>query len=246
MGIEWLSEILKTFQLMKPFRFQQFSILQSAEVFRVGTDGVLLGVLSNIKDTRRVLEVGTGTGLISLMIAQRNSDAKILAIDINEKAVELAKSNFENSPFSDRLRVEQQNFTQFNTDEKFDLIVCNPPYFEKMEHSQKDILARQQITLNFEQLIENASKNLAENGIFSVIIPKISDDFFTEKCLDFRLKIQRRINIKGNANAEIKRCVLEFCKNPKPYTEEILILEKSPRQYSDEYLALTKDFHIFK
>lgn len=231
---------------MKPFRFQQFSISQSAEVFRVGTDSVLLGVLSNIKDAQRVLEVGTGTGLISLMIAQRNPDAKILAMDINEKAVELAKSNFENSPFSDRLRVELQDFTQFSFDEKFDLIVCNPPYFEKMEHSQKDVLARQQITLNFEQLIKNASKNLTENGIFSVIIPKISDDFFTERCQDFGLKIQRRINIKGNANSEIKRCILEFCKTPKNYTEEILILEKSPRQYSDEYLALTKDFHIFK
>lgn len=211
----------------------------------MGTDGVLLGVLSNVKDTQRVLEVGTGTGLISLMIAQRNSDAQILALDINEKAVELAKRNFENSPFSDRLRVDLQDFTQFVSDEKFDLIVCNPPYFEKMEHSQKDVLARQQITLNFEQLIENASKNLTENGIFSVIIPKTSDDFFTKKCLNFGLKIQRRINIKGNANAEIKRCVLEFCENPKPYTEEILILEKSPRQYSDEYLALTKDFHCF-
>lgn len=231
---------------MKPFRFQQFSISQSAEVFRVGTDGVLLGALASVENVQNTLEVGTGTGLISLMIAQRNPKAEILAIDINEKAVELAKSNFENSPFSDRLRVEHQSFTQFYFDGKFDLIVCNPPYFEKMEHSQKDILARQQITLNFEQLIETASKKIAENGIFSVIIPKNSDNFFTEKCSDFGLKIQRRINIKGNANAEIKRCILEFCKNPKNYTEEVLILEKAPRQYSDEYLALTKDFHIFK
>lgn len=231
---------------MRPFKFQQFSISQSPEVFRVGTDGVLLGALANVKEAKNVLEVGTGTGLISLMIAQRNPNAQILAIDINEKAVELAKSNFENSPFYNRLNIEHQDFTKFNSDKKFDLIVCNPPYFEKMEHSQKDVLARQQLTLNFEQLIENASKNLFENGIFSVIIPKNSDDFFIEKCLTFELKIQRKINIKGNANTEIKRCVLEFCPQSKNYTEEFLILEKSPRQYSDEYLALTKDFHIFK
>ena len=115
---------------MKPFHFQRFSIAQSQEVFRVGTDGVLLGALANCMEAQNILEVGTGTGLIALMLAQRNPNAQILALDINEKATELSRENFKNSPFSERLTSINQNFKAFETQQKFDLIVCNPPYFE--------------------------------------------------------------------------------------------------------------------
>ena len=138
-------------QRMKPFHFKQFSILQDKNVFRVGTDGVLLGALVSCEAALRVLEVGTGTGLISLMTAQRNAKAEILALDINEKAVELAGQNFNSSPFRDRLRAELFDFKNYISEEKFDLILSNPPYFEQMDSSQKDVLARQQVELNFEQ-----------------------------------------------------------------------------------------------
>jgi tRNA1Val (adenine37-N6)-methyltransferase len=144
---------------MKPFRFQQFSIQQSKNVFRVGTDGVLLGALCSLSSPKNILEVGTGSGLISLMLAQRESSAKILAIDINSEAIELAGINFRNSPFSDRLKTKFQDFKNFESDEKFDLIVCNPPFFEE-NNSAKDILARQQVELNFENLIEKSSQFL--------------------------------------------------------------------------------------
>jgi len=172
---------------MKPFHFKQFSILQDKNVFRVGTDGVLLGALASCEAASKVLEVGTGTGLISLMTAQRNPKAEILALDINEKAVELAGQNFSNSPFRDRLRAELFDFKNYISEEKFDLILSNPPYFELMDFSQKDVLARQQVELNFEQLIQNSSALLAQNGLFSVIIPKSSEAFFIEKCADFAL-----------------------------------------------------------
>lgn len=117
---------------MKPFRFQQFSVQQSKNVFRVGTDGVLLGALCSLSSPKNILEVGTGSGLISLMLAQRESSAKILAIDINSEAIELAGINFKNSPFSDRLEIKFQDFKNFESDEKFDLIVCNPPFSKKI------------------------------------------------------------------------------------------------------------------
>ena len=182
---------------MKPFHFKQLSILQDKNVFRVGTDGVLLGALASCEAAFRVLEVGMGMGLISLMTAQRNPKAEILALDINEKAVELAGQNFSNSPFKDRLSVKLFNFKNYISEEKFDLILSNPPYFEQMDSSQKDVLARQQVELNFEQLIQNSSALLAENGLFSVIIPKSSETFFIGKCADFALKFRRRVIVRG-------------------------------------------------
>lgn len=230
---------------MKPFHFKQFSILQDKNVFRVGTDGVLLGALASCEAAFRVLEVGTGTGLISLMTAQRNPRAEILALDINEKAVELAGQNFSNSPFRDRLSAEFFDFKNYISEEKFDLILSNPPYFEQMDSSQKDVLARQQVELNFEQLIQNSSALLSENGLFSVIIPK-SSEFFIEKCADFALKLKRRVIVRGTPQAEAKRCVLEFSFCEGEPQEEELILEVSLRCYSDEYLQLTRDFHVFE
>ena len=128
---------------MKTFHFKNFTINQSSKVFRVGTDGVLLGASTTVENAANILEIGTGTGLISLMMAQRNPNATITALDIDEDAVALASVNFRNSPFSSRLNAVLQDFKKHETHEKFDLIVSNPPYFEE-NPSEKDVLARQQ------------------------------------------------------------------------------------------------------
>lgn len=230
---------------MKSFKFKQFEIQQSKNVFRVGTDGVLLGALANINSASKVLEVGTGTGLISLMLAQRNSYAEFLGIDINEEAVNLTRSNFENSPFQVRLKNSHQDFKNFESDENFDLIVSNPPYFEESD-SEKDKLARQTVELNFLQLISKSSKLLSENGILSVIIPSEVGSDFTKIANENQLFLIRQINIKGIENSKVKRLVLEFSLVETKSEESEFIIEKSPRQYSDQYLELTKEFHVFK
>lgn len=230
---------------MKSFKFKQFEIQQSKNVFRVGTDGVLLGALANINSASKVLEVGTGTGLISLMLAQRNSYAEFLGIDINEEAVNLTRSNFGNSPFQLRLKNSHQDFKNFESDENFDLIVSNPPYFEESD-SEKDKLARQTVELNFLQLISKSSKLLSENGILSVIIPSEVGNDFTKIASENQLFLIRQVNIKGIENSKIKRLVLEFSLAEKKSEESEFIIEKSPRQYSDQYLELTKEFHVFK
>lgn len=229
---------------MKPFRFQQFDIQQSSDVFRVGTDAVLLGILSKVINAKQILEVGTGTGIISLMLAQRNSDANILAIDIDSEAVNISQTNFSNSPFSDRVKSQLQDFKLFETEEKFDLIISNPPYFE-INNSEKDILARQRLELDFSDLIQKASGLLFDEGLFSVIIPIDSEKQFTQICLENNLFLKRKVIIKGIKTAEPKRVVLEYSFQQSEVKEENFVIEKSPRVYSDEYLELTKDFHIF-
>ncbi|MEN4758791.1 methyltransferase [Chryseobacterium sp. C39-AII1] len=230
---------------MKPFQFKQFEIQQSKDVFRVGTDGVLLGALANVSEASNILEVGTGTGLISLMLAQRNSQAEFLGIDINEEAVNFTKTNFQNSPFSSRLKNIHYDFKYFETEEKFDLIVSNPPYFESSD-SEKDKIARQTVELNFRQLISQSSTLLTENGIFSVIIPIEAGSDFIEIAAENQLFLIKRINIKGIENSKAKRLILEFSKTEKELQESEFVIEKSPRQYSDQYLELTKEFHVFR
>lgn len=232
---------------MKSFDFQKFSILQSEKVFRVGTDAVLLGALVEVKNAKKILEIGTGTGIISLMMAQRNPMAEIFALDIDPNAVNLAGKNFENSIFASRLSVFEMDFKTFQPEEKFDLVVCNPPYFERNSLSEKDILARQQVALNFDDLIEKTAKILQEKGIFSVIIPKNEAEKFIQKCENLGLNLKKEIQIKGNQNSEIKRSILEFFFSKiKKLQKDMIVLEQAPRKYSEQYLELTKDFHIFK
>ncbi len=229
---------------MKPFHFQKFSISQNSEVFRVGTDAVLLGSLAKIEGFKNILEVGCGTGIISMMLAQRNLEANILAIDIDENAVNLAAENFKNSIFSDKLKAELSDFNQFNSNILFDLIVCNPPYFEA-NSSEKDVLARQKVALNFDDLIINASLFLNKNGLFSVIIPAEDFDEFLKITTSNQLYLNRKIEIFGIKGGTLKRVLLEFSK--EKFVTEILefTIEKSPRKYSEAYLELTKEFHLF-
>ena len=230
---------------MKPFTFKQFEIQQSKDVFRVGTDGVLLGALADVELASHVLEVGTGTGLISLMLAQRNPHAEFLGLDINEDAVQLTRLNFENSPFRLRLKNSHQDFKTFETSDRFDLIVSNPPYFEE-SGSEKDKIARQTIELNFSQLIARAAELLSGSGIFSVIIPVEAGEIFISIGKENNLYLKRKINIKGIEGSKTKRLILEFSSEAKEVDESDFIIEKSPRQYSDQYLELTKEFHVFK
>lgn len=229
---------------MKPFRFQQFSIQQSKDVFRVGTDGVLLGAMCNVKNAKKILEIGTGTGLISLMLAQRNVSAKISAIDINENAVKLASENFRNSIFNENLKVELKDFKNFETNENFDLVVCNPPFFEE-NASAKDVLARQQVELNFRNLVEKSTEIITKKGILSIILPSEAATDVKSLAEEFNLYLVREINIFGIEGGNLKRNILEFSLAQKPLEISDFVIEKSPREYSDQYLELTKDFHVF-
>ncbi|MCT3922444.1 methyltransferase [Elizabethkingia anophelis] len=226
---------------MKPFVFKQFEILQDKEVFRVGSDGVVLGALCNGEGAVRALEVGCGTGLISLMLAQRFSSAVFDALDINTKAVEIAGQNFSNSPFANRLNVVEINYNDFESVEKYDLIVSNPPYFES--DSSKDLIARHQVLLSFQQLIYKSARLISDTGILSVIIPCDDAENFITIAEDNNLHLIRKIDIYGIKGGKLKRNILEFSRKLSELVLEELVLEKEKRIYSDEYRELTKDFH---
>lgn len=209
---------------MKPFVFKQFEILQDKEVFRVGTDGVVLGALCNGEGAVRALEVGCGTGLISLMLAQRFSSAVFDALDINTKAVEIAGQNFSNSPFANRLNVVEINYNDFESVEKYDLIVSNPPYFES--DSSKDLIARHQVLLSFQQLIYKSARLISDTGILSVIIPCDDAENFITIAEDNNLHLIRKIDIYGIKGGKLKRNILEFSRKLSELVLEELVLEK--------------------
>ncbi len=229
---------------MQSFQFQQFQILQSADVFRVGTDGVLLGALCSVENRNQILEIGTGTGLIALMLAQRNQDANVVAIDIDANAVKLAQQNCRNAVFAHRLQVQLADFNNFESSANFDLLVCNPPFF-KENSSEKNVQARQQVSLNFGQLLRNAKIHLKEEGILSVIIPSEFSTNFIELAAENDLFFNKKINIFGIEGGILKRNILEFSPISKLLIEVDFTIEKSPRIYSDQYLEVTKDFHLF-
>ena len=157
----------------KPFRFKQFEIFQDKTAMKVGTDGVLLGAWSNLETGDNILDIGAGTGLISLMLAQRFPNSRVDAIEIDYDAFLQAKENFEHSIFSERLKIKNTSLQVYSSDKKYDLIVSNPPFFTVNNSVDFDARkqARQQETLTFAELIEKSAKLLHKEGVASFIIP---------------------------------------------------------------------------
>jgi len=231
------------------FTFKQFSVNQDRCAMKIGTDGVLLGAWTPlINNPYNVLDIGAGTGILSLMLAQRSNAEQIDALEIDEDAYEQCVENFENSPWSDRLFCFHAGLDEFvdEPEDEYDLIISNPPFYTetfKSENSQRD-LARFEDAMPFEDLIEAAALLLSDNGIFSVIIPYKEEEKFVSLCneLDlFPLKITR---VKGTPTTEIKRSLLAFSRIQQTPIIDELIIEISRHQYTPEYIELTKDFYI--
>ena len=232
------------------FQFKQFSVQQDKCAMKIGTDGVLLGAWAPIEHhPNTILDIGTGTGLIALMLAQRTSAEQIDAIEIDENAYEQAVDNFENSPWGDRLFCFHAGLDEFmdEPEDQYDLIVSNPPFYAedfKTENKQRD-LARFQDALPFEDLVEAADLLLSENGIFAVIIPFKEETRFIDLCAETELFPVKVTRVKGTPNSEIKRSLLAFKRYELPVlTPDELIIETARHQYTPEYIELTKDFYL--
>ncbi|WP_334124729.1 tRNA1(Val) (adenine(37)-N6)-methyltransferase [Empedobacter brevis] len=230
----------------KPFRFKQFEIFQDKTAMKVGTDGVLLGAWSNLERGENILDVGTGTGLISLMLAQRFPNSRVDAIEIDHDAFLQAKENFEHSIFSERLKIKSTSLQAYSSDKKYDLIVSNPPFFTVNSSVDFDARkqARQQETLTFTELIENTAKMLHREGVASFIIPYDQMDDFYGKASQNDLKLSRIVYVKGNSNSPIKRVLMEFSFQERIVSKEELVIERERHQYTNEYISLTKDFYL--
>ena len=232
------------------FSFKQFSLEQDRTAMKIGTDGVLLGAWTPIeKNPYSILDIGTGTGIIALMLAQRSTAEQIDALEIDEDAYEQATDNFENSPWNDRLFCFHAGLDEFVEDpeDEYDLIVSNPPFYSedyKSSNEQRD-LARFQDAMPFEDLIEAAALLLSENGIFSVIIPFKEEEKFIDLCAEVELFPLKVTRVKGIPTSEIKRSLLAFSRNETSnFPIDELIIEIARHIYTPEYIALTQDFYL--
>lgn len=232
--------------MRKPFRFKQFEIFQDQTAMKVGTDGVLLGAWANLYHGKQILDIGSGTGLISLMLAQRFSEALIDAVELDESAYQQTKENFLNSKFEARLTITQIPIQSFISPTKYDLIVSNPPFFVNNERVDLDArkAARQQETLTFEDLLAKTKDLLAAQGVASFIIPFDLEENFLAIAKNLTLYPKRIVHVKGNEEAPIKRSLIELSFNAKDVTYSSLVIEIGRHQYTDDYIRLTKEFYL--
>lgn len=232
-----------------PFSFKEFSVNQDKCAMKIGTDGVLLGAWASIShNPYSILDIGAGTGILSLMLAQRSNSETIEALEIDGDAFEQAANNFENSPWGDRLFCYHAGFNEFveEIDDEYDLIISNPPFYTenfKTENSQRD-LARFSDALPFEHLLYGTSKLLSENGKASFIIPFSEEEKFIAIAAKVNLFPSRITRVKGTPKTEIKRSLLEFSFTKGVIDTSELIIETSRHQYTSEYINLTKDFYL--
>jgi tRNA1Val (adenine37-N6)-methyltransferase len=231
------------------FQFKHFTIQQDRCAMKLGTDSVLLGAWTPIDNLPfSILDIGAGTGILSLMLAQRTNAEQIDAIEIDEEAYEQCVENFANSPWSDRLFCFHAGLDEFveEPEDEYDLIISNPPFYTddyKSENTARDI-ARFEDALPFEDLLEAADLLLSEKGIFSVILPYKEETKFIDLAKNFELFPFKITRVKGTPTTEIKRSLLAFSRIEKAILTDELIIETARHQYTEEYIALTKDFYL--
>lgn len=228
------------------FNFKQFSVAQDKCAMKVGTDGTLLGSWTKANNPQKILDIGTGTGLIAMMMAQRFPNAQIKAIEIDVNASQQASENFQNTKWSNRLSVEQVSLQEFQHPSPFDLIVSNPPYFENnlKANTKQRTLARHNDTLSFETLIECSAKLLNKNGSITIIIPSESKSKVEKIAQTNQLHLNRLCWVKGTEKKAVKRAVIQFSFQEKSLEESTLIIEKERHVYTKEYTSFCKDFYL--
>jgi len=232
------------------FQFKKFSVEQDRCAMKIGTDGVLLGAWTPINHNPfNILDIGAGTGIIALMLAQRSHADQIDALEIDEEAYEQAVDNFENSPWGDRLFCFHAGLDEFveEPEDEYDLIVSNPPFYTDSYYSnneQRD-QARFAEAMPFEELIEATALLLSENGVFAVIIPFKEEENFVTLAEEYELYPLKITRVKGTPTTEMKRSLLAFSRTKLDHFPiDELIIETARHVYTPEYIELTKDFYL--
>ncbi|EZH71670.1 tRNA (adenine-N6)-methyltransferase [Aquimarina atlantica] len=235
--------------MTKPFVFKDFMVHQDRCAMKIGTDGVLLGAWVPINDAvTSILDIGTGTGIIALMAAQRSHAEVIDAIEIDADAYEQAVENFEASPWGDRLFCYHASFQEFviEIDDQYDLLISNPPFYAedyKTSDSKRD-MARFEDALPFEHLVIGGSKLLSNKGLFAMIIPYKEETRVIDIAAQVSLFPQKITRVKGTPTSEIKRSLLLFGRDQINFEANELVIETKRHHYTDAYINLTKAFYL--
>lgn len=235
---------------MSTFQFKQFSINQDKTAMKVGTDGVLLGAWAPIAhNPYSVLDIGAGTGLIALMLAQRSFAEQIDALEIDEDAYEQCVDNFEESPWADRLFCYHAGLDEFmeEPEDEYDLIISNPPFYTE-DYTTGDAArdtARFNDALPFEDLAEAAGMLLSETGVLAIIIPYKEEARFIALAHEEGLYPFKITRVKGTPDSDIKRSLMAFNRVvADAVSTDELVIETARHQYTDAYIELTKDFYL--
>lgn len=230
------------------FKFKQFEVIQNMAAMKIGTDAVLLGAWANISEATKVLDIGTGTGILSLQVAQKNQNAKITAIEIDREAHEEASINFINSPWKDRLICFNQSLDQFISDNQqtFDFIICNPPYYNNsyLPSDHQRALARHKDSLGYEELLFSCAHLLCIKGQAAFIIPYETEEKFISIASTKGLFPHIILHIKGNATAPIKRSLIQLSNVETILKITELTIEIERHVYTQAYIDIVKGFYL--
>jgi tRNA1Val (adenine37-N6)-methyltransferase len=231
---------------MSIFRFKQFDVIQEKSALKVGTDAMLLGALIEPIPEGRLLEIGSGTGVISLMLAQRTKSAKIEALEIDDLAAEESKENFIKSPWSDRLFVHHADFFQWRTQEKYDLIFSNPPFYVNgMLPSNERLIQSKHVQFDFAEFLVKASLILAEKGVIWFILNYLSFNEFYQSAVDTGLFLVSFIRIEGKPG-RTTRMIVALSRYEVPCVKSDFLVRDDNNRYSNQYKAVTKEFHYLE
>lgn len=230
---------------MSIFKFKHFAVNQTNSAMKIGTDSMVFGSLIDVEGKSNALDIGTGTGVLSLMTAQRNNQLKITAIEIESNAFEEAKMNFKTSKFDSQLTALHVDFLDYHPETKFDLIFSNPPYFENAYKSlnQEKNLARHDDSLPLNLLFEKVANHLNEEGLFWVILPNLTFDTYLNNALQYGLFLVKQIEIFGKEN-QLVRKIGVFSKINIVFEHSNLVIRNSDGNYTDEYKKLTVEYHF--
>ncbi|MDN3587602.1 methyltransferase [Pedobacter aquatilis] len=228
------------------FKFKSFEVDQTDCAMKINTDGVLLGAMVQHESPNSILDIGTGTGVIALMLAQRFPEAQIYAIEIDEQASLTASKNFKNSKFNNRLTCAHTSIENFETKDKYDLIVSNPPYFinDLKNEEQRKGLARHASIEFFEMLVAKSALNLKPFGKIYFILPVKQANMVIETAKKYSLNICEIINLHSDKNKETFRVIICLSFEINILEESDFYIYKSLKEHTDEYKKLLKPFFL--
>lgn len=232
----------------KPFYFKKFSVAQDRCSMKVGTDGVLLGAWADVLNVGHALDIGTGCGVIAIMLAQRTEAASVHAVEIEADSFEQAEANMQSSPWADRLKVYHTPVQEFskNSGNQYDLIVSNPPFFSggtfSANHERNQV--RHTIKLPHGDLLSAARNLLSPEGRFCVILPHIEGLRFQELAEHYHLYCNLVTEVRPKKNKPIERLLLQFERSKRPIKRRSLVIQRDDNQWTKAYKDLTKAFYL--